>query len=142
MSNAVSSKAIENLQRAMQHAETIRPKVGGFPYLAEVLRQAGATHNLWYLPSCHCIFQTQQGAVAMQAQPLISGIADIPAFDQAALITALRTDQAGHTTFPEFLEASWKAGIVKYEVDFAARTVTYYGVNDEAYVEEYPAVAL
>src|ERR1700743_3528935 len=123
----------------MQHAETVRPKVGGFPYLAEVLRQAGVTRNLWYLPSCQSIFQTEEGAVAMQGQPLISGVAEVPAFDQAALIRALRADQAGNTTFPEFLEASWKAGVVRYDVDFAARTVTYYGVNGEAYIEEYPA---
>ena len=126
----------------MQHAETIRPKVGGFPYLAETLRQAGAIQNLWYLPSCHCIFQTREGAVAMQGKPLISGMADVPVFDQAALIRALRVDQAGQTTFPEFLEASWKAGVVKYDVNFTARTVAYYGVNNEVYVEEYPAIAL
>ena len=136
------SKAIEKLQQAMQHAETVRPKVGGFPYLAEVLRQAGVTRNLWYLPSCQSIFQTEEGAVAMQGQPLISGVAEVPAFDQAALIRALRADQAGNTTFPEFLEASWKAGVVRYDVDFAARTVTYYGVNGEAYIEEYPAITL
>jgi uncharacterized protein YbcV (DUF1398 family) len=136
------SKAIQNLQEAMYRAETIRPKVGGFPYLAETLRQAGATRNLWYLPSCECIFQTREGAVAVQGKPLISGMADVPVFDRAALIKALRSDQAGKTTFPEFLEASWKAGVVKYDVDFAARTVSYYGVGDEVYVEEYPAVSL
>ena len=29
------SKAIENLQAAQTHAMAVRPKVGGFPYLAE-----------------------------------------------------------------------------------------------------------
>jgi uncharacterized protein YbcV (DUF1398 family) len=46
------SKAIEKLQAAQQRAVAIRPKVGGFPYLAEVLRQAGVTHNFWFLPAC------------------------------------------------------------------------------------------
>ncbi len=136
------SNAIENLQQAMQRGESIRPKAGGFPHLAETMRQAGITRNLWYLPSCHCIFQTTQGAVALQAQPLISGMADIPSFDKEAFLKALRADQAGQITFPEFLEASWKAGIVRYDVDFTARTVTYYGVHDEVYIEEYPAVEL
>jgi uncharacterized protein YbcV (DUF1398 family) len=136
------SDAIQNLQEAMQRAQNLRPKVGGFPYLAETLRQAGATRNIWCLPSCQSIFQTDKGAVAVQATPLISGMADVPAFDRAALIKALRVDQAGETTFPQFLEASWKAGVVKYDVDFAARTVSYYGVNGEVYVEEYPAVTL
>lgn len=136
------SDAIQNLQEAMQRAEGIRPKVGGFPYLAEVLRQAGAIRNLWYLPSCQSIFQTRQGAVAVQAPPLLSGMADVPPFDSAALIRALRADQAGETTFPQFLEASWKAGVVQYDVDFEARTVSYFGVHGEVYVEEYAAVSL
>jgi uncharacterized protein YbcV (DUF1398 family) len=40
------SNAIENLQAAQKHAMTIRPKVGGFPYLAETLRRAGVTRNI------------------------------------------------------------------------------------------------
>lgn len=46
----------------------------------------------------------------------ISGIC--PAFDEAALIKGLRADQAGETTFAEFLNNAWQAGVVSYEVDF------------------------
>jgi uncharacterized protein YbcV (DUF1398 family) len=42
---------IENLKLAQQQAIKIRPKVGGFPYLAETLRRAGVTRNLWTLPA-------------------------------------------------------------------------------------------
>lgn len=136
------SKAIENLQAAQQRAVAIRPKVGGFPYLAEALRQAGVTRNLWSLPSCQSIFLTNDGPVVMQGAPLVSGTADVPAFDREALIKALRTDQAGESTFPEFLAASWQAGVVRYDVDFAAHTVAYYGCNGEQYVESYPSVEL
>jgi uncharacterized protein YbcV (DUF1398 family) len=136
------SQAIENLQQAMQYAATIRPKAGGFPYLAEALRRAGATRNHWALPACQSLFLTTHGPVVMQAAPLLTGAADVPAFDQQALITALRTDQAGNSAFPEFLLATWRAGIVRYDVDFLTRTVTYYGVNDEQYLESYPAVDL
>ena len=136
------SKAIENLQAAQQRAVAIRPKVGGFPYLAEALRQAGVTRNFWSLPSCQSIFLTNDGPVVTQGAPLVSGIADVPAFDREALIKALGTDQAGESTFPEFLAASWQAGVVRYDVDFAARTVAYYGCNGEQYVESYPAVEL
>jgi uncharacterized protein YbcV (DUF1398 family) len=45
------SKAIENVEAAFQRAMAIRPKVGGFPYLAETLRLAGVTRNLWFLPA-------------------------------------------------------------------------------------------
>ncbi len=66
----------------------------------------------------------------------------MPPFNQAALIAALRTDQAGNSTFPEFLTGTWEAGVVSYDVDFAAHTCTYYGATGEKYVEEYAAVEI
>ena len=136
------SDAIENLQRALERAAAIRPKVGGFPYLAETLRQAGVTRNLWALPACQSVFVTASGPVVMQGTPLVIGAGDVPAFNREALIKALRTDQAGESTFQEFLEASWKAGVVGYDVDFAARTVRYFGCNGGEYVEAYPVVEI
>lgn len=136
------SKAIENLNKAMERAAAIRPKVGGFPYLAESLRQAGVTRNIWYLPVCQSLFLTNLGPVVMQGPSLVSGTVDVPTFDQGALTTALRTDQAGDSTFPEFLTATWRAGVVRYEVDFAGRTVTYFGCNGEQYTEAYRAVEI
>jgi uncharacterized protein YbcV (DUF1398 family) len=136
------STAIDNLTKAMERAAAIRPKVGGFPYLAESLRQAGVTLNVWSLPACQSLFLTDQGPVVMQGTPLVSGSVDVPRFDQEALITALRIDQAGNSTFPEFLEATWRAGVVRYEVDFAARSVAYLGCTGEKYVEAYPAVEI
>ena len=136
------SKAIENLEAAFTRGMAMRPKVDGFPYLAESLRRAGVARNLWFLPACESLYLTNDGPVVTQGQPLMSGTLDVPRFDQEALITALRTDQAGESTFPEFLAASWRAGVVRYDVDFTARTVAYYGCNGEAYVESYPAVDL
>lgn len=140
--NAPMSKAIETLQVAQKHAMEIRPKVGGFPYLAEALRRAGVTRNLWYLPSCQSLYLTKEGPVVTQGTPLISGIADVPAFDRDAIIKALRTDQAGESTFPQFLAASWRAGVVSYDVDFNERSVAYYGWRGEKYIESYPAVEI
>ena len=134
------SKAIENLQAAQQRAMAGRPKVGGFPYLAETLRRAGVARNLWFLPACLSLYLTKEGPVVTQGTPLVTGIADVPPFNREALIKALRTDQAGEGTFPEFLAASWRAGVVRYDVDFAARKVAYYGCNGEEYVEDYPAI--
>jgi uncharacterized protein YbcV (DUF1398 family) len=136
------SKAIENLNEAQQKAMTLRPKIGGFPYLAETLRQAGVTRNIWHLPSCQSLFLTQYGPVVNQGTPLATGILDVQKFNQNALIAALRADQAGKTTFSEFLLASWQAGVVNYDVDFITRTVTYHGCNGEKYVEAYPQVQL
>jgi uncharacterized protein YbcV (DUF1398 family) len=136
------SEAIENVRRAQERAAAIRPRVGGFPYLAEVLRRAGVSRNVWSLPACQSLFPTEHGPVTIQGSPLVSGAVDVPAFNRGALIAALRTDQAGESTFPEFLESSWRAGVVRYDVDFLARTVAYYGCNGEEYIESYPAVEI
>ena len=136
------SKAIENLEAAQRQATVIRPKAGGFPYLAETLRRAGVTRNLWFLPACESLYLTNYGAVVTQGKPLAMGTVDVPPFNREALISALRTDQAGESSFAEFLEASWRAGVIRYDVDFTARTVAYYGCNGEEYIEAYPPVDL
>jgi uncharacterized protein YbcV (DUF1398 family) len=110
--------------------------------LAEVLRKAGVTRNVWSLPSCQSLFLTKDGPVIMQGAPLVNGAVDVPTFDGAALIEALRVDQAGESTFPEFLNASWRAGVVRYDVDLEVRTVAYHGCNGEEYIEAYPAVTV
>lgn len=130
--------AIENLQAAQKKAMSIRPKIGGFPVLAEVLRQAGVRRNEWFLPGAQSIYFTNDGAVVQQGAPLITGIAAVPAFDREALIRALRADQNGESSFPEFLRATWNAGVIRYTADFDARNVTYYGAENETYVEAYP----
>ena len=134
------SKATENLRDAMQRAMAGRPKVGGFPYLAETLRRAGVSRNEWYLPSCQSLYVTEDGPVATVGTPLVTGTVAVPPFDREALIAALRRDQAGESTFPTFLQSSWQAGVVRYDVDFTARAVSYYGARGEVYVEAYPFV--
>ncbi|WMY72506.1 DUF1398 family protein [Buttiauxella selenatireducens] len=136
------SKAIDNLQAAMKKAMANRPAVGGFPYLAETLRAAGVKTNEWTLPSCQSLYITDLGPVVVPGLPLETGIADVPVFNQLAVIHALREDQTGRTSFPKFLAAIWQAGIVRYSVDFTARQVTYFGCHGESYVEAYPDVAV
>ncbi len=136
------SKATENLEAAHKRAMASRPKVGGFPHLAETLRRAGVTRNTWFLPACQSLYLTNDGPVVTQGTPLVSGMTDVPVFNREALIRAIRTDQAGKSTFPEFLAASWRSGVVRYDVDFAARSVAYYGCNEEQYVESYPDVEI
>lgn len=132
----------QRLQKAMQYAMVNRPTVGGFPFLAECLRLAGFEANLWALPSAQSVYVAKDGAVVQQGTPLVSGVHIVPMFNEQALITALRADQAGNTTFPEFLIAAWNAGVVRYEVLFTTRTVIYYGVRGEAYTETYPEVTI
>ncbi|HEX4347722.1 MAG TPA: DUF1398 family protein [Vicinamibacterales bacterium] len=126
----------------MARAMAIRPKVGGFPVLAETLRQAGVRRNIWNLPSAESLYLTDLGSVVNLGTPLTTGFTEVPPFDREALIRALRVDQAGESTFPEFLQASWKAGVVRYDVDFDRRQVTYHGCHGETYVEAYPAATI
>lgn len=136
------SKAIENLVEAQKRAINIRPNVGGFPVLAEVLRLAGVTRNLWSLPSCQSIYLTRLGTVVQQGSSLVPQIAEVPKFAKDALIRALRTDQAGESTFLQFLKSTWEAGVIGYDIDFENRTCTYFGANGESFTENYPAVEL
>lgn len=136
------SKAIDNLQATMQKAMAGRPAVGGFPYLAETLRAAGVKVNEWSLPSCQSLYITDNGPVVMQGQSLVAGMTDVPDFNQDALVRALREDQSGQNTFPEFLAAIWQAGIIRYVVNFSERRVSYFGCNGESYVEAYPEVSI
>ena len=136
------SDLTQKITEAVKYDMSIRPKVGGFPILAEALRSAGVNTNRWTLPSCQSVCITDSGSVVQQGNPLVSGMYEIPKFDREALIKAIRVDQQGESTFMEFLNAAWQAGTVGYDVDFRGRKVLYYGVNGESYLEEYPAVEL
>ncbi|MET8940378.1 DUF1398 family protein [Streptomyces rubiginosohelvolus] len=138
----MTSHAINRLRAAMERGEALRPQVGGFPYLAESLRQAGVTRCRMAVPASSFLYLTAHGDVVVQGEPLISGFASAPPFDEAALIAALRADQAGETTFPEFIRGCWYAGVIWYDVDTTARTCTYYGARGGSYTEDYPPVTL
>jgi uncharacterized protein YbcV (DUF1398 family) len=135
-----TSKAIDNLKSAQQRAMAIRPKVGGFPVLAETLRQAGVHKNTWYLPAAESLYVTDHGPLVSQGTPLATGLLDVPRFDREAVIRAIRLDQAGESTFLEFLQAIWYAGVVTYTADFDARNVTYCGIDGDSYIEAYPEI--
>jgi len=134
------SKLVEKLLEAQKNAMAARPKVGGFPVLAEVLRKAGIKMNRWILPSCQSIYFMSEGTVIQQGTPLINGSFEAPVFQREALIAAIRKDQAGESTFPEFLQATWRAGVISYDADFLQRKVSYFGASGESYVGDYPAV--
>lgn len=130
----------DKLIKAQKQAMAICPAIGGFPVLAEILRQSGVKNNRWILPSCQSIYQIDDTSVVQQGIPLINGMQEIPQFNRSKLIDAIKADQQGLTTFSEFLQAAWDAGIISYDVDFIARTVSYYGINGESHIEEYPAI--
>lgn len=136
------STLTETVQDAQRRALEIRPEVGGFPVLAEVLRRAGIRRNEWTLPAGQSVYVADQGAVVGPSTSLVSELSDVAGFDRDAVTDAIRADQAGKTSFPEFLAAIWSAGVVAYVADFDQRTVTYRGIEDTTYVESYPAVEI
>jgi uncharacterized protein YbcV (DUF1398 family) len=73
----------------------IRPKVGGFPYLAEALQRAGVTRNIWYLPACQSLYLTKEGAVVTQGTPLVSGSRAAGPVFRMFLLLAERTPHLG-----------------------------------------------
>lgn len=134
--------AVENLEAAFAQAIAAQPQQQAFAHLAATLRRAGVRANTWWLPSLQALYDTDLGPVLTQQTPLVQGVCEVAPFDENALITALRADQAGQTTFPQFAEAAWRAGVLRWDVDLESRTCTYFGFGGESYVENYPAVEL
>ena len=133
---------ITTIDAAIAHAAAVRPRVSGFPYLAEALRGAGVTRYYFDVPSSTVIYATAAGDVLQPGTFLRTERTLIPPFDEALLVDAIRADQRGESSFPEFVEATLLAGAIRYEVDTAARTCTYLGAHGERYLEQYPAVTL
>lgn len=131
---------IQRLEFAFQFAQEHRPAVGGFPFLAECLRLAGVQKNIWVLPACQSTYFFADGSLVNTLPSLIGSMVEIPRFDESLLQATIDADKNGKTTFPEFLQAIWQAGVVEYTVDFDERVVVYYGSNDEIYSEEYDLV--
>lgn len=53
--------AQEKLRIAQEYAMSNRPNVGGFPFFAECLRQAGVQKNSWSLPSVQSVYVMEEG---------------------------------------------------------------------------------
>ncbi|WP_133056409.1 hypothetical protein [Mycobacterium decipiens] len=82
------SDAIDNLEAARNRAASIRPKVGGFAYLAETLRRAGVTGYQHVVPAATGLYLTDAGPVVTQASPIVDGIAEVAPWNRDAVIAA------------------------------------------------------
>jgi uncharacterized protein YbcV (DUF1398 family) len=66
------------------------------------------------------LYLTEHDSVVLQGTPLVTGIVDVPPFNRGMLITSLRIEQAGNSTFTEFLAATWRAMIFRASAQFVA----------------------
>nr|MDT0664149.1 DUF1398 family protein [Micromonospora sp. DSM 115978] len=95
------------------------------------------------VPANAMLYASSAGAVVQLGPAVIEAAQRVPDWDEPAMVAAIRADQAGRSSFPEFLAACWQAGVTDYEVDLRARTCTYHGlVAGDQYVEAYPAVTV
>lgn len=135
-------KLLTPFKRAMLKSEKNRPESIGFPYLAECLREEGFIKNIWYLPSGDSFYLSKDDSLVIPGKSLIEEVTASPYFSKEKLINSLRADQAGQTTFLEFLLNIWESGVVKYEVNFNEHYVVYFGIRGEQYKEHYPEVEI
>ena len=133
---------VETITAAQARGTATRPEVGGFPYLAESLRLAGVTRIDVNVPSWTTVLTTAEGSVVQQGTPMTDAPTEVPPFDLDAFVTHLRAEQEGRISYPEWMDATWRSGVVWYEVDLAARTCTYRSPAGESYVEHYASVDL
>jgi uncharacterized protein YbcV (DUF1398 family) len=121
-----------------------RPRAAGagFPFFAATLHAAGVRAYSVDVPAHATLHDLGAGHVLVQGTPLraVGGFHAVAPFDERRLVAALRANQEGMSTYGEFIEAAWLAGVVRYDVDLAARTCTYRGAAGEVYTERYPAV--
>jgi len=138
----MTTNLVETVQQAQRRGAAARPRVNGFPYYAEALRVAGITAVETSVATGGSIYHLADGAVAQTSDPIAGSVSAVPDWDEAALIAAIRADQAGQTTFADFLADSWKAGVIRFRVDLTDHTCTYFGAAGHRYVEAFPTVAL
>lgn len=131
---------IEAIANAQVRGAEIRPKAGGFAYLAESLRRAGVNRIEVTVPSWTTVLTTAVGSVIQQGLPIVDGAIEVPPFDRDAFLTALRNEQAGEITYPTWMKATWEAGVAWYVVDLEAHTCTYRSPAGDTYVEDYPCI--
>jgi uncharacterized protein YbcV (DUF1398 family) len=109
-----------------------------YPQIFDALKAAGvefyetdvATHNIVY----HGSGESLQEPPPPGFGPLKPGAH----FDAGGVKLAIQRNQSKQTDYMAFLQEIARAGVIRYRVDMAARTVSYFGGSGEAYVEKVP----
>jgi uncharacterized protein YbcV (DUF1398 family) len=137
----MTTTQIETVQQARRRGMAARPRINGFPYYAEALRASGISAVETSIAAGGSVYHLADGAVAESFDPVVAPVSVVPDWNERALVAAIRADQGGRTSFPEFLRDAWEAGVIHFRVDLDDRTCTYFGTAGNRYLESYPAVA-
>lgn len=123
MSEADLRAAVENADRQPTYAAAI-----------QVLSEAGI-HRYHTDVRCHTnVYRSQDATYTVPGDAIAPDGAVPERFDPLAI----RAAPSGEVDYTAFLRGLWAAGVVTYEVDLAARTLTYHGANGETEVEMLP----
>ena len=109
-----------------------------FPQQFDALKRVGVTSYEVVPATYNLVFYGTFGIWrTRQAPDTLADAATAAGFNQEALIKALDLRMEKQLTYIEFLQHIAQAGIDRYVVDMAQRTVTYYGIDEEHYYVQY-----
>ena len=112
-----------------------------FPKVVERLAGAGVKSYTADLVKLRKTYYGADGEAHDEAMPLQDGSAITPAFDQPAVMAAIKAIQKGELGYAEFLRRIMVAGCSHYEVFIAGRKAMYFGRDGAFYNEPFPGAA-
>ena len=111
-----------------------------YPVLARTLRESGIRTYRVDVATHTAIYQGDGEPLTLRGAAVAGAGEPPPAFDRSGVVAALLANQRRETDYDGFLRQIWQSGVTSYDVDLAARTVTYRGSKGEAHVERIPDV--
>ena len=95
----------------------------------------------WYSANLHFGMKTHyfEGGQTHQVKwPEWTPISQYLAFNETAVVAAIRAIQRGEIIYPEFLRQIRDAGTVVYTVHLKGRKAIYFGADGDFHVEHFP----
>ena len=122
------------IERVVKAAEAL----GDYPRAVTMMRDAGIRGYRADVRQHRLVYRSASAEWVEGGEAPVPPGAPEHAFVLADVKAALRAFGRGEVDYTGFLRALWHAGVPEYEVDTAARTVTYRGRGGEAHVVHVP----
>jgi len=113
----------EKLQDAFASAQN-------YPDLAARLAAAGVLSYTVDVASKITLYRFENGVIHL-SEKTDAPVAISPQFDKGAVVKAIRDNQEGRTTYPEFMQGMANSGVIFYEATLNGENprVTYIGIG-------------